>query len=176
MGKPAAAFFEVRDGEEVEHFYGHPWISEQLACGIMHRLPFPAWLRRDVPVLVRVHDDVIPANGRAVRRALGRLGGRPEMFEALCDLKRADALAQAPFCAPRAELAEELRRLMREVLAADEAFSVKQLALDGRDIMALGVPAGPEVGRILDACLDGVIDGEVPNEPEALRAFARSLA
>jgi hypothetical protein len=32
------------------------------------------------------------------------------------------------------------------------------------------------VGRILDACLDGVIDGEVPNEPEALRAFARSLA
>ena len=52
----------------MEHFYGHPWISEQLACGIMHRLPFPAWLRRDVPVLVRVHDDVIPANGRAVRR------------------------------------------------------------------------------------------------------------
>ena len=176
MGKPAAAFFEMRDGEEVEHFYGHPWISEQLACGIMHRLPFPAWLRRDVPVLVRVHDDVIPANGWAVRRALGRLGGRPEMFEALCDLKRADALAQAPFCAPRADEAEELRRLMGEVLAADEAFSVKQLALSGHDIMALGIPAGPEVGRILDACLDAVIDGEIPNEPEALRAFARNLA
>lgn len=173
MGKPAAAFFEMRDGEEVEHFYGHPWVSEQMAEGIMRRLPFPAHLRRDVPVLVRVHDDVVPANERAVRRALGRLGGRVDLFEALCDLKRADALGQAPHCAPRAELAEELRRLLGAVLGAEAAFTVKQLAIGGHDVMALGVPAGPEVGRVLDACLDAVIDGAVANEREPLLAFAR---
>lgn len=170
MGKPAAAFFEG----EVEHFYGHAAVSVELAGGIMHRLPFPAWLRRDVPVLVRVHDDVVPANTRAVRRMLGRLGGRTDLFEALCDIKRADALAQAPFCAPRADTAEELRALMRQILEEEAAFSVKHLAVNGRDVMALGVEAGPEVGRILDAALDAVIDERVPNEREALLAFVSS--
>ena len=42
--------------------------------------------------------------------------------------------------------------------------------------MALGVKAGPEVGRILDAALGAVIDERVPNEREALLAFARSVA
>ena len=176
MGKPPAAFFEKRDGELVEHFYGHAAVSVVLAEGIMRRLPFPAWLRRDAPTLVRTHDDVVPANSRAVRRMLGRLGGRTDLFEALCDIKRADALAQAPFCAPRADEAEELRSALHEVLAAEEAFTVKQLAISGNDVMALGVKAGPEVGRILDAALGAVIDGHVPNEREALLAFARSVA
>ncbi|WP_304597530.1 CCA tRNA nucleotidyltransferase [Adlercreutzia caecimuris] len=176
MGKPAAAFFEKRDGELVEHFYGHAAVSVVLAEGIMRRLPFPAWLRRDAPTLVRTHDDVVPANSRAVRRMLGRLGGRTDLFEALCDIKRADALAQAPFCAPRADEAEELRSALHEVLAAEEAFTVKQLAISGNDVMALGVKAGPEVGRILDAALGAVIDERVPNEREALLAFARSVA
>lgn len=74
---------------------------------------------------------------------------------------------------PRAELAGELRRLLGAVLEAEAAFTVKQLAIGGHDVMALGVPAGPEVGRVLDACLDAVIDGAVANEREALLAFAR---
>lgn len=175
MGKPAAAFFEETDEGPVEHFYGHAVISTQLACGIMHRLPFPAWLRRDVPPLVRAHDDVVPPNARAVRRMLGRLGGRTDLFAALCDIKRADALAQAPFCAPRADTADELRALMEQILEDEAAFTVKHLAINGRDIIALGVPAGPEVGRLLDACLDAVIDERVPNEHEALLAFAEEL-
>lgn len=173
MGKPAAAFFEERDGEFVEHFYGHAAVSVTLAEGIMRRLPFPAWLRRDVPVLVRTHDDVVPPNARAVRRMLGRLGGRTDLFEALCDIKRADALGQAPFCAPRADTAEELRALMHQVLEEEAAFSVKHLAVDGREVMALGVEEGPEIGRILNAALDAVIDERIPNEREALLAFVR---
>ena len=50
---------------------------------------------------------------------------------------------------------------------------MKQLAIGGDDVMALGVEAGPEVGRILQACLDAVIDGTLPNERAALLAFAR---
>ncbi len=107
---------------------------------------------------------------------LGRLGGRTDLFEALCDIKRADALAQAPFCAPRADTAEELRALMRQILEDESAFSVRHLAVNGNDIVALGVEAGPEIGRILNAALDAVIDERVPNEREALLAFAKSAA
>ena len=88
---------------------------------------------------------------------------------------RADALAQAPFCAPRADAADELRALMEQILEEEAAFTVKHLAINGRDIMALGVAAGPEVGRLLDACLDAVIDERVPNEREELLAFAEKL-
>lgn len=169
MGKPAASFFEG----DVEHFYGHAAVSVSLAEGIMHRLPFPAWLRRDVPVLVRTHDDVVPANSRAVRRMLGRLGGRTDLFEALCDIKRADALSQAEFCAPRAETAEELRGLLHRILEEEAAFSVKHLAINGHDLMALGVEPGPQLGAILESCLGAVIDEQVANEREALLDFVR---
>ena len=97
--------------------------------------------------------------------------GDPALFRALGALKRADALAQAPRCAPRARLADELAELLDAVLAADEAFSLAQLAVDGRDVLALGVSPGPQVGAALQAALDAVIDEQVPNDPAALQAF-----
>ena len=64
---------------------------------------------------------------------------------------------------------------MEQILEDEAAFTVKHLAINGRDVMALGVPAGPEVGRLLNACLDAVIDEQIPNEREALLAFAGKL-
>lgn len=168
MGKPAAAFTGP-DG--VGHFYGHAAVSVELARGLLERLRMPATLRDRVLALVRHHDDAVEATPRSVRQMLGRLGGDPALFRMLCALKRADALAQAPRCAPRAELADELERVLDEVLAADDAFTLAQLAVGGRDVLALGVEPGPEVGRALDAALEAVVDERVPNEAEALRAF-----
>ncbi|MEI3231098.1 MAG: hypothetical protein V8S24_07580 [Gordonibacter pamelaeae] len=107
-----------------------------------------------------------------MKRALARLGGDVELFRALCDLKRGDALAQAPRCAGRVELADELDEVLDGVLEADEAFTLKKLAVDGRDAMAAGVRQGPAVGAVLAAALDAVIDERVPNERAALLAFA----
>lgn len=168
MGKPAAAFTGP-DG--VGHFYGHAAVSVELARGVMERLKAPVARREAVLALVRHHDDEVAPTARSVKRMLGRLGGDPGLFRALCALKRADALAQAPRCAPRAELATDLERVLDEVLAADEAFSLGQLAVDGRDVLALGVRPGPEVGAALAAALDAVIDEQVPNERASLRAF-----
>ena len=75
----------------------------------------------------------------------------------------------------RDHTADELRALMEQILEEEAAFTVKHLAINGRDIMALGVAASPEVGRLLDACLDAVIDERVPNEREELLAFAEEL-
>lgn len=168
MGKPAAAFTGP-DG--VGHFYGHAAVSVELARGLLGRLKAPTALREGVLTLVRRHDDVVEPTPRSVKRMLRRLGGDPALFRALCALKRADALAQAPRCAPRARLADELAELLDAVLAADEAFSLAQLAVDGRDVLALGVSPGPQVGAALQAALDAVIDEQVPNDPAALQAF-----
>ncbi len=168
MGKPAS-FFTDREG--VGHFYGHARISVRIARGIMGRLSFSSAFTTRVLTLVKYHDDVIEPTPKAVKRALARLEGDVALFSALCDLKQADARGQAPEYVDRAEMADELKRVLARIQEADEAFSLAKLALSGRDVMDMGVPQGPEVGRMLAAALDAVIDERVPNTPEALRAF-----
>lgn len=165
MGKPAARF-EGADG--IEHFYGHAAVSCRLARGLMGRLLMGQGFQDQVIALVRAHDESIPPTARAVRRALGRLGGNVGLFEALCDLKLADALAHSDKGAARAEEAAQLKAVLKEVLAADEAFSVSSLKVNGNDVLALGCPRGPRVGRLLAEALDAVIDEEVENERDAL--------
>ena len=123
---------------------------------------------------MRIHDDLIDDNPRAVKRALARLGGDVDMFRTLCDIKRADALSQAPQCHGKVELAQSLRETLDEVIASNEAFSQRQLEINGNDVMALGLPAGPAVGAALNAALTAVIDGTVANNKEELIEFVKS--
>lgn len=169
-GKPAAFF---QDAEGTGHFYGHAKISVELARCSMNKLLLSPAFRDQVLVLIERHDDVIEPTPKAVKRALARLGGDTELFRALCALKRADAAAQAPQCAGRVALADELEVILDELLAADEAFTLKKLALDGRAVMAADVAQGPDVGAVLAAALDAVIDERVPNEKDALLGFVK---
>ena len=169
LGKPGACFHEG----DVCHFYGHANLSVFLAKGILDRLCLSPSFKDDVLTLVRIHDDKIQPTARSVKRALARLDGRVDLFRALCNLKKADAQAQAPLCAPRIELAQQLEDVLDEILAADEAFTLKKLAINGNDVVAAGVAAGPRVGEILGEALDAVIDETVPNDRDALLAFVR---
>ncbi len=161
MGKPACFFF---DENGIGHFYGHAAVSVPIARGIMQRLTFSNAFMDKVLTLVKRHDDVVPANPKAVKRMLARLGGDTELFAALCDLKRGDARGQSPqFSGDRIALANELQGVLNEIMEANEAFTMKSLAISGRDVMKLGVPQGPLVGEMLHRVLDAVIDEELPN-------------
>lgn len=174
MGKPGA-FFKEETGRG--HFYGHAKISVTLARGIMDRLSFSPSFKERVLILVERHDEVYEPTPKAVKRALARIGGDVELFRALCDLKKGDASAQAPaYAAERMEKADQLRRVLEEILAADEAFSLKHLAINGKDAMEAGIPQGPAVGAALNAALDAVIDERIPNDREALLAFLENFA
>ena len=63
---------------------------------------------------------------------------------------------------------EELEKVLADIQKANEAFTLQSLAIDGRDVMTLGIPHGPEVGKALSRALDAVIDEKVPNEKGAL--------
>lgn len=171
MGKPRA-FFADESGRG--HFYGHANISIELARPVMKRLGMPASLASDVLLLVKYHDDVVEPAPKAVKRMLRRLDGRTDLFRAMCDLKRGDALSQAPRCRERVALADELDRVLDAILEADEAFSLKKLAIDGNDLIALGIEPGPALGRLLDEALDAVIDEQVPNDRDALLGFVQT--
>ncbi len=170
-GKPGAFFMDGDRG----HFYGHPLLSVEVARGALARMTLSPSFVADALTLIRLHDKTIPATSKTVKRALADLDGNIELFRTLIGIKRADALSQSSLSEPRVQLADDLERVLGEVLAADEAFTLKQLAIDGNDVIGLGVPAGPEIGRILDLALRAVIDEQLPNRRPELLAYAESL-
>ena len=101
-----------------------------------------------------------------IRQLLGRYG--------LCTVERLCALCAAlhPQAAPACALAAQRARQLE---ADGVCCRVSQLAVNGRDLMAAGIPAGPAMRRVLEALLDGVIRAEYPNEKPALLAAAQKI-
>ena len=102
----------------------------------------------------------------AIRRLLGRYG--------LCTVERLCALCAAlrPQAAPACALAAQRARQLE---ADGVCCRVSQLAVNGRDLMAAGIPAGPALRRVLETLLDGVIRAEYPNEKPVLLAAAQKI-
>ena len=162
IGKPVA--FTIGD-DGVGHYYGHPEISAQMAEQILTGLRYDRATIDRVVLLVRNHDATIAATPRSVKRWLNRIG-ESGMWQ-LLDIKRADAMAQVN---PEKKLGalDDLRSILSNVVNFEECFSVADLAINGHDILSLGILPGPEVGNILRFALDMVIDGEVSNIKEDL--------
>ena len=163
VGKPAT--FHL-DENGAGHFYGHGEVGAELTDAICRRLRLSTAERSRVVTLVRRHDMPIEATERGVRRALNKL--TPEVFFQLLALKRADNLAQAPAFRNRQAYYDQLEALARNLLAASACFSLGDLAVNGRDLLALGLRPGPAVGAALEQLLAAVMDGIVPNEKAAL--------
>ena len=129
----------------------------------------------DVCTLVRFHDIEIAPSKRSVKKMLQKLNGRQDLMRALLDIKRADAKGQAPMCLARLDTINELERILDEVIEAEEAFSIKDLKVGGRDIIALGIEEGPTVGRILADVLDQVIDEKLVNERDRIIDYVQKV-
>ena len=172
VGKPETFFL---DEKGVGHFYGHAQRGAEMADGALRRLRCDNDTRRRVCLLIENHAVQPPQTARAMRRLLAKVG--PDRVRDLVCCWRADC-ADRP-AAVRAEdgsCIDEAERLLAELLAGPApCFSVKSLAVNGRDILALGAAPGPAVGRILDALFDSVADGRLPNQRQALLDRAGQL-
>ena len=93
----------------------------------------------------------------------------------LCTVQRLAALGTALQPERSADFAA-LSELAERLDADGVCCRVSQLAVNGRDLMAAGVPAGPGIRKVLEALLDGVIREEYPNERQALLAAVQQLA
>ena len=136
------------------HESGHS-IARPTACG--SRVP---------PQRTVLGETLAHAGEVAIRRLLGRYG--------LCTVERLCALCAAlhPQAASACALAAQRARQLE---ADGVCCRVSQLAVNGRDLMAAGIPAGPALRRVLEALLDGVIRAEYPNEKPALLAAAQKI-
>lgn len=165
LGKPDCFTLDDRG---IGHFYGHPQRSMELAEQILDRFHGDKKNRDTICLLVRDHDREAPATIKNARRWIARYGR--DNVRLLLEVKRCDCLAHVDTPKTRARYNNlmEMTRLIQECLETEQCFSVRDLPVKGGDVMALGVPAGPQVGRILEGLLDDVLDGVCPPEREAL--------
>ena len=164
LGKGAT---KTTDAEGIDHFHGHAAVSEELAGNIMRRLHFDNDTMGKVKKLVVWHDAKIEENDRSVRRAVNKLG--EGMFPMLMKVQRADVLAQSTY--KREEKLAKIDRLTEiyeSITRAGDCVTIKELAVNGSDVIALGVNPGPEVGNILSGLLELVLEDPKCNTREYL--------
>ena len=158
------------DEEGQGHFYGHAQESARLADQILTRLKAPTNLRLEVVRLIRHHMTLIDPQRKLVRRWLGRLG--EEGLQSLLTLQEADMGSKGTdYFNP----IPQLQGMIRELMAEEGCMTLRQLAVNGHDLMALGIPAGKSIGRCLTALLDAVLDERLPNDREELLQAAIHL-
>lgn len=172
IAKPQCA--EVKEDGIHLRFHGHGEAGEPIVRDVMNRLRFSNAEIAKVTQLVRIHDNFIEPTERAVRRLLGSIG--EEQFLDLMVLRRADISAQAEQDNEvRFAKLVTLRCLAHDISVKNECFSLKDLAVNGRDLMDAGIASGPELGKILNRFLDAVIDAPEKNTKEDLLSLARRI-
>lgn len=171
IGKPGSM---TVDEDGCGHFYQHEILSEGLAGQAMKRLKYDNDTRETVLAVIRSHSVVFRPDSKQARRLLGKLG--EERLRLLIELELADVKSQNPlYQEERVANIAAFREKMEEVLAEEQCFSLRHLAINGRDLLCLGIPQGPEIGRILNVLLEQVVEEALPNEPDALKEAARKV-
>ena len=171
FGKPHS----YQDGEDgIRHFKGHGKVSADMTDSIMKRLRFDNETRNNVVELVSYHDATFEVGKKYVKRWLNKIGEK--QFRRLLQVKKADNKAQnLELSSDRIKELSEIEALIDEVLQEDECFSLKDLAVNGKDLIGVGYTSGKELGNTLNKLLQLVIDGDCPNEKEKLLQEAESL-
>lgn len=171
LGKPLCF---VRDGKGIGHFVGHQDYSRDIAETALTRLRFDNETIRSVTELVKNHDTTIESSTRSVKRCLNRMG--EEQFLRLLRVKESDIQAQNPeLVQQRLQETANLRVICSRIIQEKQCFSLKDLAVSGRDLIGLGIPEGKEIGVFLKFALDAVMREEIGNTRGELLRYVCSL-
>jgi tRNA nucleotidyltransferase/poly(A) polymerase len=181
LGKPRVAWL---GGDGRLHFYrkpgysnhNHEEISAELATSALSRLRYPTDVRKRVVAIVRAHMfNVGRGDALRARRMLARYGD--ELTFDLLDHKEADVRGKRAEATEtqqgEIEKLQRFRQIVRQELASPHRLG--DLAVDGRDLLALGYRPGPAIGRTLRELLKEVVEDPARNERETLLRLAEAL-
>ena len=162
IGKPATF---TLDEQGRGHFYGHAKESAALTDAILRRLKAPTALREQAVTLVAQHMTPLTPDRKLLRRRLSALGS--DMLHRLLILQEADWGGKGTDEVRENGDFMEIRAHLAEIEAENACLSLRDLAVNGHDLMALGI-TGPAIGKILNRLLAQVLDEQLPNEKNAL--------
>ena len=155
------------DPDGTRHFRGHGKVSAEMTDKIMQRLKFDNKTREKVVELVYYHNVTLEITDKCIKRWLNKIG--EEQFKRLLSLRRADILGQSPINQDvRLEKVNTLEEILEDVLEQQACFSIKNLAVNGDDLIAAGMKPGKEIGAVLNQMLDLVLNDECANDKNTL--------
>lgn len=169
LGKPKC--FSVDDG--VGHFYGHAAASKDIAEKSLRNLKFDNRTVEVVTQLVEAHDRTIEPRKPVIRRCLNKFG--KEQFMRLIYVKEADKSAQMSVRGEQQFSTGKIIALVDEIEAQKDCFMLKDLAVNGHDLMDIGIPAGKILGSILNELLEEVMNETMANEKDVLLKRAKEI-
>lgn len=160
---------QTTDDDGVHHFHGHPGYGSKMAKKILRRLKFDNDTIEKVCRLIAGHDDNPPLTHQGVRRAVVRIG--IDAYPAIFALKRADILAQSEYGRlQKLEYLKQYEAYYHEIVEAGQCLTLKQLAVNGGDLIAVGIQPGPKLGQMLKELLEIVLEDPSRNTKEYLLA------
>ncbi len=167
IGKPLC----YTEDEQGGHFKGHAPIGVEITETLMHRLRFDKDTTERVKLLVELHDLSFAAEPKAVKRLMRRMSD--EDIDRLMEIKRCDRLAHAAFFRELPPELAEIPKIVKLLRAEEACLCVKDLCINGNDLIRMGVPVGKQIGEILESLLEDVLDERIPNEKSALESAAK---
>ena len=166
VGKPKTKRYDKK--KQRLTFYGHQFLSRKLAENRMRELKMTTLGVQPSNVATLIENHMFQAKSfftdKAIRRFIRNIG--EDLILKLVDLRTADN--RGGKYPEGIHGIQKLRKRIEAELARRPAITVGDLAIDGHDLMSMGIPAGPEIGHILRNLLEVVIDDPKQNEKKAL--------
>ncbi len=170
VGKPDCY---TEDEKGIGHFYGHGEKSAELTKKILKRLRFDNYTIETATRLVKWHDYTFGEKEASMRKAVNKIG--TDIMEFLFIVKRMDALAQNPdYLEEKLARLEEEKTLYKEIREKQQCLTLKELAVNGRDLMEAGFEKGKMLGEILEYLLKEVLEVPELNEKGKLLELAEA--
>ena len=165
----------TEDKQGSRHFKGHQLVSADIAREVLSRLRFPTDTIETCVTLIIYHDVRFSGNLPQVKRVLNKIG--EENMRRLFKVQYADTLSQSEYLrGEKLEKIDTAKAQFEKILSGKMCFSVKQLAVNGRDLIGIGITDGKQIGSALRFLLDSVIDENLPNEKTALLQAAKEYS
>ena len=168
VGKPATF---TTDETGRGHFYAHAQVGAEMANTILLRLKAPTQLREEVVLLISQHMTKLEPEKRFLRRCLNRLGS--DRVERLLQLQEADMGSKGTGKQDQLLQFSQVRALLAEIKAENACLQLKDLAVNGNDLLALGL-TGKQIGETLNSLLEQVMDDVLPNDRSVLLEAAKN--
>lgn len=172
VGKPEC---KTTDETGVDHFYGHQELSAKMARTILRRLKLDNDTIDQVCRLVRNHDYGLSGDGpgmKSFRRFVAQLGA--EHFADFLEIRKGDMAGQSAYhLEQRRQVIAHMEAMYAEIIEQKQCLKLSELEISGKDLIAIGVKPGPDMGRILKALLDQVLEEPELNTREQLLAIVK---
>ncbi len=169
IGKPAR---KTTDTAGIDHFYGHQEVSARMSERILNNLRFDKATIKKILTLVKYHDIDIFDTERSVRKAINKVG--EELFVYLLEVQKADAMGQNPvYLDKRLIKLDNIKKIYKDIKEKKQCLTMSEMAINGDDLIALGMKPGREMKELLNYLFDTVLENPEVNNREVLLELAR---